>query len=469
MTTYYVATNGSDSGKGTSSSPWRTISKAMQANLKPGDEVVVRSGTYKEGVDVNKDGRPATSRCAPRCPAAPRSTRPAASTASTSTRTTSRSMASKSTGAPIPASPATASITSRSPTTSSTTTIGNGIVMSKSDFMTVEGNVVYGNAARGAASGIHRPGREEHHREHLDERLSRHRPRQRLVQERGRRRRIPTATESSSTTSATTRSRRFRPTSSRRWSRTTLSIRQRRASSVSCTDNVTVRSNISYHNNTDLRRHRYVAGRARPIGVDNNTWIENIAVTIDVQGNTAIGNVSFSGKTRDASWSGQHHLQRHGRRDSITTNNGNSLPSASNNDLGTDPGLSLSEIKAMGAALTGNAAASKAAADTATAEAAADLVLDGGAGTDKLTGGAGDDTRYGRRSTSPASRRRQAHRQGRRRQALRRSRRRPPERREGERPAAGRARQGRPGRRRRRRRLRLQVRRRGGQGRRSAT
>ena len=77
MTTYYVATNGSDSGNGTSGSPWRTISKAMKANLKPGDEVVVRSGTYKEAVDVNKDGAAgATSPCAPKCPAAPRSTSP---------------------------------------------------------------------------------------------------------------------------------------------------------------------------------------------------------------------------------------------------------------------------------------------------------------------------------------------------------------------------------------------------------
>ena len=56
MTTYYVATNGSNSGKGTSNSPWRTIGEAMKANLRPGDDVVVRSGTYKEAVVVNKDG-----------------------------------------------------------------------------------------------------------------------------------------------------------------------------------------------------------------------------------------------------------------------------------------------------------------------------------------------------------------------------------------------------------------------------
>ena len=56
MTVYYVATNGNDSGTGSADSPWRTISKAMRANLKPGDEVVVRSGTYNEAVIVNKDG-----------------------------------------------------------------------------------------------------------------------------------------------------------------------------------------------------------------------------------------------------------------------------------------------------------------------------------------------------------------------------------------------------------------------------
>ena len=87
--------------------------------------------------------------------------------------------------------------------------------------------------------------------------------------------------------------------------------------------------------------------------------------------------------------------------DSVVANSGSSLPSDANNKLGTNPGLSLSEIRAMGAALTGNAAASKAAADTTTAEAAADLVLDGGAGTDKLTGGrpgrqAGNDRLTGR-------------------------------------------------------------------------
>src|SRR5688572_29573606 len=56
MTTFYVSVHGSDDGTGSSSSPWRTIKKAMKAKLEPGDEVVIKSGTYKEAVFVSKDG-----------------------------------------------------------------------------------------------------------------------------------------------------------------------------------------------------------------------------------------------------------------------------------------------------------------------------------------------------------------------------------------------------------------------------
>lgn len=56
MTTYYVATNGYDGAAGSSSAPWRTLTKAMSAALKPGDEVVVRSGTYNETMTIQKSG-----------------------------------------------------------------------------------------------------------------------------------------------------------------------------------------------------------------------------------------------------------------------------------------------------------------------------------------------------------------------------------------------------------------------------
>lgn len=56
MATYYVATNGNNSGSGSSTAPWKTISHAMQSNLKPGDVVIVRPGTYAEAITINKGG-----------------------------------------------------------------------------------------------------------------------------------------------------------------------------------------------------------------------------------------------------------------------------------------------------------------------------------------------------------------------------------------------------------------------------
>jgi hypothetical protein len=48
MATYYVAPTGSNSNNGSSGSPWQTINYAVDSgrNLQPGDEVIVRPGTY---------------------------------------------------------------------------------------------------------------------------------------------------------------------------------------------------------------------------------------------------------------------------------------------------------------------------------------------------------------------------------------------------------------------------------------
>lgn len=53
---YYVATTGNDtSGNGSSSSPWKTIQKAVNT-VSPGDTINVRAGTYNERVVANKTG-----------------------------------------------------------------------------------------------------------------------------------------------------------------------------------------------------------------------------------------------------------------------------------------------------------------------------------------------------------------------------------------------------------------------------
>lgn len=56
MTVYYVAPNGNDFAIGSLSRPWKTIGRATQAQIQPGDEVIVKSGTYLEQVWVSKDG-----------------------------------------------------------------------------------------------------------------------------------------------------------------------------------------------------------------------------------------------------------------------------------------------------------------------------------------------------------------------------------------------------------------------------
>lgn len=56
MTEYYVAVDGSDIADGSSSTPWKTIGRAMQVQLKPGDQVIVKPGTYREQVLVSRDG-----------------------------------------------------------------------------------------------------------------------------------------------------------------------------------------------------------------------------------------------------------------------------------------------------------------------------------------------------------------------------------------------------------------------------
>ncbi|MFN0280944.1 MAG: DUF1565 domain-containing protein [Kineosporiaceae bacterium] len=66
---YYVSPGGSDSAKGSSSAPWRTLEHAMEA-LRPGDTLVVGTGTYREKLDGVKitpgtSGGPITVKAAP--------------------------------------------------------------------------------------------------------------------------------------------------------------------------------------------------------------------------------------------------------------------------------------------------------------------------------------------------------------------------------------------------------------------
>src|SRR4051794_2380209 len=56
MSVFYVAVDGDNGANGSASAPWRTIGRAMQQKLVPGDEVVVKPGTYTEQVWINQGG-----------------------------------------------------------------------------------------------------------------------------------------------------------------------------------------------------------------------------------------------------------------------------------------------------------------------------------------------------------------------------------------------------------------------------
>lgn len=154
MTTYYVSTGGSNSGNGSSSSPWKTIAKAMQANLKPGDEVVVRAGTYNESVRIGKSGTANDYITV-------RSEKPgAAKIVATDTYGVHIQgdyvkldgfNISGATGAGV-----TANKVHHVQITDNVVhdNLRHGISASNSEFITVEGNVTYGNASSGFYSGI---------------------------------------------------------------------------------------------------------------------------------------------------------------------------------------------------------------------------------------------------------------------------------------------------------------------------
>lgn len=52
-TVYYLSPNGNDANNGSSSSPWKTISKAM-SSISAGDTVILKDGTYSAYFNINK-------------------------------------------------------------------------------------------------------------------------------------------------------------------------------------------------------------------------------------------------------------------------------------------------------------------------------------------------------------------------------------------------------------------------------
>lgn len=417
MTTYYVATNGSDSGKGTSGSPWKTISKAMKANLKPGDEVVVKSGTYKEAVVINKDGNagnyitirsevPGGAKIVP--PGEKQGVFINANYVNFDGFDVSGSKNTGITAIGVHHVNITDNIVHDN--------VSNGIFVGKFNNVVIEGNVVYGNAARGASSGIHLKAANNNIGNNSDGSFSV------IVRDNvayGNEWKYGPRTDGSGISLDDFRNTQIASLSPYKgktlvdgnivYSNTGRGIQ------LAWTDYVTVRDNIAMYNNADGRSGLWLAEFANMDG-NNNTWTGNVAVTD--KGNPAIANLSFAGEpiNKNVSFSGNTTFNGTKGDASVYATAGNSTPGGSNNNLGKDPGLTLSEVKAMAGKLgasvstasqkvvvdsasadgdTGNMVAPEKTTDKILVGTAGNNTLDGGAGDDKLTGKAGNDKLFG--------------------------------------------------------------------------
>jgi serralysin len=409
MTTYYVSTNGRDSASGTSGSPWKTISKAMKANLKPGDEVVVRSGVYKESVTINKDGNAGnyiTIRS--EVPGGAKIDVPDGNTFGINVNANYINVD----GFEVYGSTRSGIMGNKVHHVKITDNVAHdnksgGIYFAGSDFLTVEGNVVYKNASSAVISGISI---------HLAQNItgSNDNSTFRIVVKNN------VAYDNITKNAAHTDGNGiiiddFQASKSSKYGaykfKTLVegNITYNNGSSgisVFTSDYVTVRENIAWHNNQDLKSSGNWRGEIQNTNSSHNTWIGNIAVA-DLgthKDNTAIANVSWGSRNTDITWRDNITFNGKSGDASIRTSSGNAAPTAKDNDLGKNAGLSLSEIKSMAAKLAaGNASVS---VETSTASADSDTgsgtskttdkVLTGASGNDKLTGGTGDDKLTGK-------------------------------------------------------------------------
>ena len=344
MTIYYVATTGSDSGTGSATSPWRTITQAMRADLKFGDEVVVRSGTYNEGVIVNRDG------------------------------ITLRSEVPG--GANIVPPPAKLGININADhvtikgfevfgsTTSGITGNGvhhvnvidnivhdnhaNGILLMKSDFVTVDGNVVYNNSSMGSRSGISifNPvsfaGDSAEYRIIVRNNVSHHNQNESGAHTDGAGIILDDFDAGGYSFKALVENN---------------LVYQNGGAGIMVykSANATISENTSWHNHLDTHSTKGTwRTELQTQASDNITWVNNTAVADQTVSpyNAAIGSFSFTGDTNTGIiWRGNVTFDGQIGDPSISTNGGNVGPSAALNRLGVNPGLDFADIQALARSL----------------------------------------------------------------------------------------------------------------------
>jgi serralysin len=395
MAIYYVATDGSNFGDGSTDSPWRTITYAMRSNLQPGDEVVVRSGTYHEAVVITKDGTAdnyitvradVPGEVKVRAPVEQTGITIAGDYVKLDGFDVAGSNKGGITGSGVHHVEVTNNIVHDN--------VNNGIFLGRADFFLVEGNIVYNNAAEGGASGIHLKAaynitgnttfdgfriivRDNIAFDNVWE-FGPHTDANGIILDDFRNTQIAslpayefkTLVEDNLTYS-----------------------NSGRGIQVAWSDYATLRGNIAWNNMTH-QESEFWRGEFSNMGSNFNTWLNNIAVADSTihPNNSAIINVSFQGDptNQGVTWFDNITFNGIPGDPALFLNRGNSGPTAANgNQLGVDPGLDLDELEwdvpgeeptVPGISVHGNADAN---------------ILEGGAGNDSLYGYNGPDSLSG--------------------------------------------------------------------------
>jgi serralysin len=341
MATYYVATDGSNDGNGSATSPWRTINKAMKAKLQPGDEVVVRSGTYKEAVTINKDGITLRSEVPGGAKIDASGTGKMGINVDANHVKVDGFEVFGSSKAGIGGSGAHHVEISNNISHDNATA---GIYFRESEFVTIDGNVTYKNASSGPHSGIsvHHPQNVTGDTETEGFRI--------II-------RNNISYDNVTKTGAHTDGNGiilddFRATKSADLPAYTYpSLVENNlvyhnggeGIQVVWSDHVTVRNNTAFHNSLDLEADSTWRAELSNRQSSHNVWENNIAIADPAvhRHNAAINNISYDGyQNDDVVW--HNNLTYNGTPGaaSVKTIGGNAMPSeADGNKLGVDPGF----------------------------------------------------------------------------------------------------------------------------------
>ncbi|AHG45232.1 RTX toxin [Rhizobium leguminosarum bv. trifolii CB782] len=344
MTTYYVATTGSGGGNGSASSPFRTISDAMASDLKPGDEVVVRAGTYNESVNMYKDGS-AAGYITLRSEVPGGAVIHSASGGANGINITANYVAVE--GFEVYGSDSHGIVGDgvhhvKIANNVSHDNGASGIAFAGSDFITIEGNETYKNASAGWFSGI-----SLYQNRNItgapDDGSFRNIIRNNISHD--------NVTKSGAHTDgngiiiddfqSTQTSGHPNYTFKTLVDNNLVYENGSKGIQVTWSDSVTVKNNTAYHNNQDLLNDGTWRGELSNAQSSNNTWINNIAVADPSvnKNNTAVDNTSYGGYTNaNVVWANNNTYNGTAGQASVNTDGGNAMPSTANgNKLGIDP------------------------------------------------------------------------------------------------------------------------------------